>query len=139
MTKFSRKTQAMLNSYYENNKDVLMEAGYSKEMFESNVKVIMNENSVRAKRAIRIFEHKTDFTDKTVIGAENLIQGIKKMDKQLYHDLRKEVIGWKEKVDYSKFDYVNDKYRYTNKKGDTYEFTLITGSYGSQYWEWVKI
>ena len=93
MTKFSKKTQSMINNYYNENKDVLNEAGYSKEMFESNLKVIMNENSVRAKRAIKIFEHKTDFTDKTVIGAENLIQGIKNMDKKAYHDLRKEVIG----------------------------------------------
>ena len=139
MTKFSKKTQAMVDTYYDDNQSVLMEAGYTKEMFEANVKVLMKENSVRAKRAIKIFEHKTDFTDKTVIGAENLIQGIKKMDKQAYHDLRKEVIGWKEKVDYSKFEFVNDKYRYTNTKKETYEFTLITGPYGSQYWEWIKI
>ena len=139
MTKFSKKTQAMVDTYYDDNQSVLMEAGYTKEMFEANVKVLMNENNVRAKRAIKIFEHKTDFTDKTVIGAENLIQGIKKMDKQAYHDLRKEVIGWKEKVDYSKFEFVNDKYRYTNTKTETYEFTLITGPYGSQYWEWIKI
>lgn len=139
MTKFSKKTQAMIDAYYNDNNKVLMEAGYTKEIFEANVKVLMRENNVRAKRAIRIFEHKTDFTDKTVIGAENLIQGIKKMDKQAYHDLRKDVIGWKEKVDYSKFEYVNDKYRYTNAKEETYEFTLITGPYGSQYWEWTKI
>ena len=139
MTKFSKKTQAMIDNYYDDNKDVLQEAGYTKDIFEANLKVLMKENSVRAKKAIKIFEHKTDFTDKTIIGAENLVKGIKNMDKQAYHDLRKDVIGWKEKVNYSKFDFVNDKYRYTNKKNETYEFTLITGPYGSQYWEWSKI
>lgn len=139
MTKFSKKTQAMIDTYYNNNNEVLEEAGYTKELLEANIKVLMKDNNVRAKKAIKIFEHKTDFTDKTVIGAENLIQGIKNMDKKAYHDLRKEVIGWKEKVDYSKFEFVNDKYRYTNTKDETYEFTLITGPYGSQYWEWIKL
>ena len=41
MTKFSKKTQAMINSYYDNNKDVLQEAGYTKDIFEANLKVLM--------------------------------------------------------------------------------------------------
>lgn len=138
MKKFSKKTQSMIDTYYRTNQQVLNKAGYSKDIFEANIKALMDTNNVRAKRAIKIFEHKTDFTDKNVIGAENMISNIKKTP-TLYHDLRKEVVGWKEKVNYSQFDYVNGKYRYTNKKGDTYEFTLIRGSYGSQYWTWNKI
>lgn len=92
MKKFSKKTQSMIDTYYRTNQQVLNKAGYSKDIFEANIKALMDTNNVRAKRAIKIFEHKTDFTDKNVIGAENMISNIKKTP-TLYHDLRKEVVG----------------------------------------------
>lgn len=70
-----------------------------------------------------------------------MVQGIKTLSKEDYKAFRKEVVGWKEKIDYSKFSYDEDqnKYKYENAKGDSFMFTLVTGPYGSQYWSWEKI
>ena len=70
-----------------------------------------------------------------------MVQGIKTLSKDDYKAFRKEVVGWKEKIDYSKFSYneKQNKYVYTNSKGNSFTFTLNTGSYGSQYWSWEKI
>lgn len=138
-----RKGQKLktVDQLYSENQEVLLEAGYTKDIFEANMKTIMKENNVRTSKAWRIFKHKTDFTDKTVIGAENMVQGIKTLSKEDYKAFRKEVVGWKEKIDYSKFSYDEDqnKYKYENAKGDSFMFTLVTGPYGSQYWSWEKI
>lgn len=138
-----RKGQKLktIDQLYNENQEVLLEAGYPKEIFEANMRTIMKENNVRTPKAWKIFKHKTDFTDKTIIGAENMVQGIKTLSKEDYKAFRKEVVGWKEKIDYSKFSYDEDlnKYKYENARGDSFMFTLVTGPYGSQYWSWEKI
>lgn len=137
-----RKGQKLktIDQLYKENKEVLLEAGYTKDIFEANMRTIMKENHVRTTKAFKIFSHKTDFTDKTIIGAENMIQGIKTLSKEDYNAFRKEVVGWKNKVDYTKFTYDEDKekYTYTNAKGEQFIFTLVTGPYGSQYWSWER-
>ena len=130
-----------LSQLYQENKKVLNEAGYDYQMFEANMKNIMRENNKRTPGAWKIFKHKTDFTSKERIGAENLVQGIKNTSSEAYKDFRKEVVGWKEKVDYDKFTYDDEtsKYTYENANGDIFVFTLVTGPYGSQYWSWERV
>lgn len=129
-----------LHELWEANKETLEEADYTEYTFTKNMESIKKQNNVRTPGAWKIFKHKTDFTDKTVIGAENMVQGIKTLDKDEYKAFRKEVVGWKNKIDYTKFDYneAEEKYTYTNYKGETFIFTLITGPYGSQYWSWER-
>lgn len=139
--KFSKKTQNMINKYYMDNKEVLDKAGYSKEMFEGNIKSLMKGNNVRAKTAIKIFRHKTDFTSKAQIEAENIVQAMKNFkyteghNESRYSDFRREVVGWKNKLDYNDFEEVNGKMVYHGELADVV-FELKTGSAGSQYWTW---
>lgn len=134
-------TEKTIGQLFKENEEILKKAGYDKSIFEANMRVIMKENNKRVPGAWKIFKHKTDFTDKTIIGAENMIQGMKKLSKDDYNAFRKEVIGWKNKVDYSKFEYddVTGKYKYKKSDTEIYEIELITGSYGSQYWTWRKL
>ena len=140
--KFSKKTQNMINKFYMDNKDVLDEAGYTtKEMFEGNIKSLMKGNNVRAKTAIKIFMHKTDFTSKAQIEAENIVQAMKNFkyteghNESRYSDFRREVVGWKNKLDYNDFEEINGKMVYHGELADVV-FELKTGSAGSQYWTW---
>lgn len=143
--KFSKKTQNMINKFYTDNQEVLDKAGYTtQEMFENNIKSLMKGNNVRAKTAIKIFKHKTDFTSKTQIQAENIVQAMKNFkyteghNESLYSDFRRQVVGWKNKLDYNDFEEVNGKMRYHGELFDV-EFELKTGSAGSQYWAWIVI
>ena len=138
-----RKGQKLktVDQLYEENKDVLLEAGYTKNVFKANMKTIMKENNVRTSGAWKIFMHKTDFTDKTEIAGENIISNLKNFSKEYYNDFRKEVVGWKNKVNAKNFSYDQDsgKYIYHSDNGATFLLTLITGPYGSQYWTWEEI
>lgn len=142
--KFNKKTQTMIDKFYTDNEDVLDKAGYDKETFESNIKSLMKGNNVRAKTAIKIFKHKTDFTSKTQIEAENIVQAMKNFKytegyhESTYSDFRREVVGWKNKLDYNDFEEVNGKIRYYGELANV-EFELKTGSAGSQYWTWTII
>lgn len=129
-----------IDQLYAANKGTLDDAGYSYNMFANNMKTIMKENNVRTPGAYRIFKHKTDFTSREEIGAENLIQGIKSQGD--FKDFRKEVIGWHNKIDAKDFTYDEKRkgYTYTNDDGDIFLFTLPSnGSKGSQVWKWEKI
>lgn len=135
------RKEKTIDQLFEENKDTLLSAGYTKPLFEANMRVLMKENNKRVPGAWKIFKHKTDFTDKTIIGAENMIQGMKNLSKDDYNAFRKEVIGWKNKVDYTKFEFddITGKYKYKKSDNEIYEIELITGSYGSQYWTWRKL
>lgn len=141
MSRPKGRKEPTLKELWEANKEVLEAADYTENTFIKNMESIKNMNNVRNPGAWKIFKHKEAFTDKTVIGAENLIQGMKKLDMDQYKAFRKEVVGWKNKVDAKDFGYDKDqeKYTYTNYKGDTFIFTLITGPYGSQYWSWERV
>lgn len=53
-----------------------------------------------------------------------------------YNYFRKEVQGWKNKIDYSKFSYDKNNNQYIYQRGeDKFRFTLVSGSAGSQYWK----
>lgn len=138
-----------IKEYFEENKEVLRESGwatknddgswnYSK--FANKMKEIMFRQNKRTSGAWRVFKHGTDFTSKEVIAGENVIQGMKNLDKETYKKFRKEVIGWKNKANYEGFTYNKDTgtYKYTNKDGAVWNIILITSSYGSQYWDWEK-
>ena len=128
-----------ISQLWDENKEVLEAADYTKRTFIDNMEAIKKSNNVRTPGAWKIFKHKVDFTSKEQIGAENMVAGIK--DQMDYNTFRKEVVGWKKKIDYSKFSYIKDenRYRYENSKGEVFVFTLVSGSAGSQYWKWTKV
>lgn len=130
-----------IDQYWTENEDVLRAAGYNKEKFTNNMKQIMFNQNKRTSGAWKVFKHKTDFTSKDIIAGENVIQGMKSLDKDTYKQFRKEVIGWKNKVNYEGFTYdkATGTYKYTNKEGIMWNIVLVTGSYGSQYWSWSRI
>ena len=143
--KFRKKTQRMIDTYYKDNQNTLIKAGYNKDLFERNIKSLMNTNNIRAKTAIRVFAHKTDFVDKERIGAENAVAAMKSFKytnsrESLYSDFRREVVGWKNKIDMSKFKYDEERNGYIYEgELQTVLLTLKTGPYGSQYWSWETI
>ena len=123
---------------WQENKDVLEEAGYTQYTFSKKMESLKITNKVRTPGAWRIFKHGNNFTDKTIIGAENMIANIK--EKGDYNYFRKEVQGWKNKIDYSKFSYDKTNNQYIYQRGeDKFRFTLVSGSAGSQYWKWTKV
>lgn len=87
-------------------------------MFKANMANIMRTNNKHVSGAFKIFSHKNEFVDKTIVGAENLIQSIKAEDQDLYKTFRKEVQGWNKKLDMSNFSYVKGHYRYTRVVDD---------------------
>lgn len=106
-------------------------------------------NNVRNSGAFKIFKHREEFVDELQVGFENMVKNIKQQDN--YKSFRKDVQGWRRKIDYSRVKYNKGKvedleesgnltsqdwYQYTNFKGETYTFFLVTGSHGSQYWDW---
>lgn len=136
-----------LNQLWEENKAVLEAADYTEYTFKSRMEALMRTNNKRVPGAWKIFKHGVAFTSKETIGAENLVDAIK--DQEDYNTFRKEVIGWKNKVNYNNFHYDKEtnKYSYTrqvkDENGELVEakwvFTLITGSAGSQYWKWTQV
>lgn len=132
-----RKREVSIETLWRKNRDVLKAAGYTRKMFYVTMDSIKKSNKVRNPGAWKIFKHKREFTDRLTVGAENLIASIKQQDD--YKEFRKEVIGWKNKIDYEQFTYKDDAYRYVNAKGDVYQIVLVKGSYGSQYWSWRKV
>lgn len=130
-----------IDQYWSENESTLKEAGYTKNIFTKKMEYIMKSENKRTSGAWRVFRHSTDFTSKDVIAGENVIQGMKSLDKEAYKKFRKEVIGWKNKVNYEGFTYNKDTgtYQYINKDGAIFAIILITGSHGSQYWDWERI
>lgn len=130
-----------IGQYWAENEDVLRDAGYTKEKFTNKMKQIMFNQNKRTSGAWRVFKHSTDFTSKDVIAGENVIQGMKNLDKEAYKQFRKEVIGWKNKANYEGFTYnkATGTYQYENKDGIIWNIVLITGPYGSQYWDWSRV
>lgn len=138
-------TEKSIEQLYDENKDVLFEAGYDEATFKAEMKSLMKSNKTRVPGAWKAFKHKTDFTDKDYIGAENLWAGLKDDIKTV----RKDVFGWRTKKEdvlkNMKWDKNTKKYIYGTKKLDEdgneiiYAFELITGPYGSQYWKWSQI
>lgn len=128
-----------IEQLWKENKEVLDKAGYTKRTFTDNMEAIKQSNNVRTPGAWKIFKHKTDFTSKEQIGAENVVAGIKEQSD--YNTFRKEVVGWKNKVNYENFTYnkKENRYRYENAKGEVFIFTLVSGSAGSQYWKWTRV
>lgn len=129
-----------IEEYFKENKDTLKEAGWTYEKFSNRMKEIMFKQNKRTSGAWRVFKHSTDFTSKDVIAGENVIQGMKNLDKDAYKQFRKEVIGWKNKVNYEGFTYdkTTGTYQYENKDGVIWNIVLVTGPYGSQYWDWSR-
>ena len=123
---------------WKENRDILEEAGYTQYTFSQKMESLKKTNNVRTPGAWRIFKHGNDFTDKTIIGAENMVASIKEQGD--YNYFRKEVQGWKNKIDYANFSYDKDNNQYIYEKdGNKFRFTLISGSAGSQYWKWTKV
>lgn len=128
-----------ISQLWEDNKETLREAGYTKSIFEHNMEQLKRTNNVRTPGAWKIFKHKVDFVSRDVIGFENAIQGIKNQgDGTDYKYFRKDVIGWKNKVNWDKVEYKDNKYYYTNEKGQ--QFTIFyANDKDSPYWVWAQV
>ena len=134
-----------IESLYEENKDVLFEAGYDKDTFFNNMKSLAKHNPTKTGKpsvanAWKIFKHKEEFVGKEQRGAENLWDAINSQGD--LNAVRREIFGWRtSKEEYSKKMKWNDdtnNYEYIDKEGNVWFFELITGTHGSQYWKWSK-
>lgn len=147
MSRKKGSIEPTIGQLWHANKKVLQKAGYSQQDFINIMHQYKRLNNVRNSGAFKIFKHREEFVDELQVGFENVIKNIKNEGR--YDIFRKEVQGWKNKIDYSKVTYDKGKvekvddnttkqdwYQYTNFKGKTYAFFLTSGSYGSQYWDW---
>ena len=149
-----KSTLEKIRAAYKKHEKIYKKVGYTEKLFIANIKSLMKSNGVRSSGAIKIFNHKEEFVSKTQVGAENIIKSLKalklddddsgKRKRSSYDDFRKEVIGWRHKLNYKKFSYKQDidnkeRYFYTNNFGVTYRFILETGAVGSQSWTWEKV
>lgn len=99
-----------------------------REMFDS-----YRENSKSNEEAFKKLLHREEFVTKEQRGAENLIQGIK--EQGAYKDFRRDVVGWKNKVDINEIKWDDDKEMYTYNGYFIYQSST---NLGSPEWKWVK-
>lgn len=125
---------------WEAHKDLFTNSRYpiTKEQFESTMDQIKKRSNLRTPGAWKVFLHSERFVDPTRRGFENLVSNIKNQGDD-YKQLRKEVFGWKNKVDFDKVEYNDGIYYYTNTKGQKFKFELISGTVGSLYWTWTSL